>query len=133
MIEDVVRFVLTTDARVSSLVGSRVYPLTMPQNGTLPAIVFQRISTVGSYTLEGPTTPTAARIQLSLMSASFTQVRALAAAVWRALDAYSGQVGRDIVNFIEVVNFLDDFESDTGICRVVMDIRVQSNEGALES
>lgn len=130
MIEDVIRFVLTADARVSALVGPRVYPLVMPQNGTLPAIVFQRISTVGSYTLEGATTPTVARVQLSLMSLTFTQVRELAVAARRALDAYSGQLGSHIVNFIEVVNFLDDFEPDIGICRVVMDVRVHSNEGA---
>ncbi len=130
MIEDAVRFVLTSDAAVAALIDQRVYPLTMPQSGKLPAIVFQRISTVGSYTLEGPATPTAARVQLNLMSTSFTQVRQLAAAARKALDGYSGRFADYIVNFIEVVNFLDDFESDTGICRVVMDVRVHSNEGA---
>lgn len=132
MIEDAIRSVLLADASVAALLGlePRVYPLVMPQKGKLPAIVYQRISTVGAYHLEGRATPSTARVQLSLMSASFTEVRQLAAAARSALDAYSGIVGTYLVNFVEVLNMLDEFHSETGICRVVMDVRIQSNEGA---
>lgn len=44
---------LTSDPDVSKLVGTRVYPMILPENPNLPAITYQLISDVPQHTQEG--------------------------------------------------------------------------------
>lgn len=44
MIEAAIRAHLIADAGLTALVGSRVYPMQLPQRPTLPAVTYQRIS-----------------------------------------------------------------------------------------
>ena len=78
--------VLTGDAGVSALVGTRIYPEIMPQGVTYPAISYQRVSTVRTAMLSGVDDFTQVRIVVDCWDDSYSGVKALAAAVKSALD-----------------------------------------------
>jgi hypothetical protein len=51
-ITDMVNFVVS-DPTVSSLIGSRLYPLTLPQEPTFPAVTYLRVSRPHQHIMEG--------------------------------------------------------------------------------
>lgn len=131
MIEDAIRAVLLADPAVAALVGTRVSPLKLPQGGSLPAIVYQRVSTVPLLGLEAPGGPTRSRVQLSLWAATFDQARSLGVAVRDALQGWSGRVGVEDVRLVSMANWLDDYEAGPPErFRVIADFYVLSMEGA---
>jgi hypothetical protein len=49
-LENTLYVAVLADAGLSAIIGTRFYPIQFPQNPTLPAAVYQRISTVPYYT-----------------------------------------------------------------------------------
>lgn len=132
MIEDAIRAVLLADADVAALVSSRVWPVRLPQAGTLPAVVYQRISTTAEPpALEAPVGPTRSRVQVSCWAATFGQARQLGEAVLGALNGWSGTAGGERVELVRLANWLDDYEAETPEprFRVIADFYVFSMEG----
>jgi len=131
VIEDALRSVLLADAAVSALVGTRVAPMKLPQGGTLPAIVYQRISTIPRMGMESEVGPTRSRVQLSLWADTFQQVRALTTAVRAALQGWSGPAAGVDIKLVSLANWLDDYEpGPPERFRVIADFYVMSMEGA---
>lgn len=126
--ENAIATVLQADAAVTALVGTRIYPLKMPQNPTLPAIVHQRISTTPDMLAEGPGFAPM-RVQLSLWASSFDGARALAAAVVGVLHGYHGPIGIGGLRLARLLNLTDDYEPETKLFRVIADFRVSHTEG----
>jgi hypothetical protein len=118
--ETAVRAVLLADATVAALVGDRIYPKTLPQDVTLPAITYQRISTIGDLDLDGDQATAAVRVQLNLWSESYDGVCALARAVCGddetgtpgALLGYSGDTGQGVLQLVRLANLLDAEEPE---------------------
>ncbi len=129
--ESAVRAALLADATVAALVGTRIGPMKLPQKPTLPAIVYQRISTPGDPpALDGAKAAPKIRIQLSLWAESFDGARQLAAAVEERLDGYSGPNGDGTsLRLVWLANMSDDYEPETGLYRVIADYRVIHTEG----
>lgn len=113
---------LTAHAGVSALVGTRIYPLLMPQTPVLPAITYQRISaehiaSIGGHSgLENP------RIQIDIWALSYNTSKALAAQVRAALtesmDGFAALLLTD----------LDDYEPETRIYRCSLDFSLWAEE-----
>lgn len=123
--EGAVRSALLASAPVAALVGTRVYPIgSFPQSPTLPAIVYQRPSTVPDMLLDGQGF-VRIRMQLSLWATTFDGARTLADAVVTALDGYHGGELRQV----HLINLLDDYEPDTKLFRVIADFRVHHTQG----
>lgn len=131
MIEDAIRSVLLADADVAALVTARVWPMKLPQSATLPAVVYQRISTTGNgVAMEAPVGPTRARVQISAWATTFGQARQLGEAVLHALNGWSGTAGGVKVQLVRLVNWLDDYEpGPPERFRVIADFYVFSMEG----
>ena len=75
MIESTVYSTLSGASAVSSLVGSRIYPLVRPQGDALPAIVYQRISTVPVNSLDGDSGLDEVRIQIACVAPTYAQAK----------------------------------------------------------
>lgn len=110
----------------TTLVGSRVYPIKLPQQATFPAVRYIRISAIRDYTHSGRDCLPAARFQIDVFDDSYTGVRAAWDEVRKALDGYSG-VG---VEYITLDNETDDYEdrqgeAGQGLYRVIGDFVVQ--------
>ena len=123
--ESSLRAALLAAPAVSALVGTRVYPMLLPQNPTLPAIVFQRISAVPDHLLGEQGWRAPCRVQLSLWAATYDAMRTLTIAVEAALRGYSGSGLR----LVRLLNLTDDYEPETKLYRMIADFRVIPEEG----
>ena len=112
---------LSTNVGVSALVSTRIYPGTLPQNWTAPAISFQRISGVRLRRLSGPVGRATPRIQIDCWADSYSGAKALAEAVRSAMDGYAGLMGTTTVGSVVLETDIDFYEPDTNVYRVSMD------------
>src|SRR5690606_12612394 len=91
-VEILVRQRLLASPEVSALVGTRIFPVGgRPDKGpkaALPAITYQRVSNRWLTSHEGGLGASQPLVQLSCWAKTWSEVRALAAAVRRALDGW---------------------------------------------
>lgn len=106
---------------VTALVGTRVYPVTLPQTPVLPAISYQRVSNTEQ---NGTSTLRTTRYQVDCWAVSYSAVQGLAAAVKTALEEWTSGSS---VKMTEVINEIDDYEPDSGLYRVSIDMYCTTN------
>jgi len=135
-IESGLRDLLTGDAAVSALVGRRVFPAPAPQDTAWPFVTWQRISGLRDQTLDGPSGMALPVFQIDIWcdsreqlqgASSYMPARAIADAVRRLLDGYTGMIGGNRA----VVMLLDErdlSEDEPRITRVSMDFRIRHEE-----
>lgn len=97
MIEEALRAVLLADAGVAALVGTRVYPLVLPQAGTLPAITYQVVAGDADYVMEGASGLAFKRVQVDCWADTYSAAAGLRAAVTAALGGFAGSAGSPAV------------------------------------
>ena len=81
---------LTEDFAITEMVGDRIYPIIMPQNSVMPAIVYS--PTLGKYdtALQHDTGYTRQTIQLNCHDKTFKGARRLSRLVKSSLQDYKG-------------------------------------------
>ncbi len=119
---------LAADANVSALVGSRIYPLLLPQRCTLPAIAYQRISRMGVHAHTGPSGLARCRIQYTCVGRTYAEVKSVATAVRQALDGLRGDINGLQVSAVFVDSEQDEFAFATKAVAVRMDVIVWYQE-----
>lgn len=130
MIEVALRQVLLLDGPIAALVGDRIYPSPLPQNPTLPAISYQRVSRSSGLSLDGAAWPTRVRVQMDCWAATFDGVRELSDAVFRRLHGYAGNIASEQLQIVALeIERGDTYEPDTKLWRVSMDWTVVCKEG----
>ena len=117
MIETLVLGVLSADTGVQAIVGSRIYAMLRPQADPLPALVYQRVSTVPVVSLQGDSSLDQVRLQVSCYASTLLQAKQLAAATRRAINGASG------LKSITVME-IDDQDPETKHFRVVVDFNI---------
>ncbi len=123
-VETELRGALTGNGAVAALVGTRVYPVVLPQNPTLPAIVYQELRTGTVVASDGDTGLREGRWQLSLWGASYPAVKGLRDAVVGAVNGYAGGV----VQRVGIDAMRDDYDPETLWWRQVVEVVVHSFE-----
>lgn len=83
--EQQIGWILRNDSDVAALVSTRVYPITVPQDATRPAIAFQRISGPRTYSHSGPTVAFA-RFQITCEGSTYAEANEIAQAVRLAME-----------------------------------------------
>lgn len=81
---------LSNHAGVSGLVGSRIYPVKLPQDPTYPALTYFRVSGLRHSVMCNDTGIVEKRIQISSWADSYAGVNALAEQVRDAMQRTSG-------------------------------------------
>lgn len=112
---------LTGTSGVAALAGTRVYPLNLPQTPTLPAISYQRVSNTEQ---NGTSTLRTTRYQVDCWAESYSAVQSLASAVKGALEEWTSGPS---VKMTEVINEIDDYEPDSALYRVSIDVYCTTN------
>ena len=92
-LEEAVYSRLTGNVAVAAMVSTRVYPNKIPQEAALPAVAYQRISARRVKAHAAPTGLARVRVQVTCVSRSYSEVKALAAAVRTAMQGVMGSVG----------------------------------------
>jgi len=120
-VESEIVTLLAADGGVSALVVARIYPLILPQDPTLPAITYARVTTSRIYSSEGYSNLDNAMIQVDCWASTYAGAKALGTAVLSAMDGSS--------TFSAVlIDERDMFEDDVEIYRVSMDFSTWNTE-----
>ena len=90
--EDLRTFLLG-DPGLSGLVGTRVYPLRLPQQPALPAVTYAWVGGDRAHVLAGPAGVASPRLQFDCWAGTYLQAHAVFDALRRRLDGYRGLAG----------------------------------------
>ncbi len=138
-INDGLRAYLLAHAGIASIVGTRIYPLRLPQKTNITAghgaIVLTRISDIGGSHLRGPNALSRARIQVDSWALTYVEAVALGTLCRRRIDGFKGTWSGSgsppdslQVQAIFAEDARDIFEEDIlgGLCRQSTDYFVYS-------
>lgn len=89
MLEAALFALLTSFSGVTALCGTRVFPLLLPTNATLPAITWHVVSSVPKSTF-GTSGMIRTRVQFDCWGNEYTDALALRIALISALNGYTG-------------------------------------------
>lgn len=120
-IEEALFSILTNDSALSALIGTRVYPNIFPQGVTLPAISYQRISSVRLHSHSGASQLARPRFQLTCLSDSYTEAISVANALREALDGYGGVPAGVRVPVALIQNEFDTYAEENDLHTVRQD------------
>jgi len=117
MIEQDIVTALEADSTLSGIIGGRVYPLFRPQTDPLPALVYQRVSTVPTNSITGFSGLDAVRIQFSCYAKTLLEAKELAEALRAAMNA-------DAALRSTCVMEMDEQDPETRNFRTIVDFNV---------
>ena len=105
---------ISADSGVTALVSTRIYPTVLPQDKTLPALVYQRISGVEPGQIDGQGRALVqGRIQVTALASEFGACAAILDAAREALLYQYGSIGGvEVVSIIRDIDGADDFDPD---------------------
>ncbi len=119
-IEEELVDLLTGDAGIAGVVAARVYPVVLPQNPALPAIVYQEVRGLARAAADGDTGQRESRFLLSWWAMSFSAIKVGKGLMLGLLSGYSGG---NILR-IEVDGIRDDYDPETGRFRQLVELLV---------
>lgn len=120
-IEAVLYAKLIADSGLSALIGTRVYPNVIPQNATLPAIAYQRISTRQTVSHSGPSNLYRPRFQFTAVSTTYANVKAVAGALRDALNGLTDEATTPPLGVALMDNETDGFTDASDLYSVRQD------------
>lgn len=129
-IEEALYAEITEEATaVIALIGSRLYPKTLPQNPTTPAIAYQKISNRDTLLQRETSQIDRARLQFSCYGATYDAAKRLAQTLRAFLTpATVGYYPRTVqgvpVFYIQFLNEIDGYGDETEVYRVIVDFEV---------
>jgi hypothetical protein len=120
MIEATIYSTLTNDSAVAAIVSARVYPVTLPQEATLPAITYSIVGGPRDIGLGGASGTGRARVRIDCWATEYLAVKSLLIAARAALDALSGAVA--------AMGEVDFYEDEDGVYRKTIDYYIHRAE-----
>lgn len=128
------RAYLLADPAVTAIIGTRLYPVQLPQGIQAASVIYNRISEIESYHNRAPSALMATRFQFDSVSQNVDEATLLADAVKERLGGFVGAVEYappdGVVNF-EGIFFgdgRDDYDGELGFYRVSRDYLVWYKE-----
>lgn len=111
MIDDALRTHILGDATISGLIGTRLYPQMAPHDVTRPFMVYERTATDRLRSHDGPSGLSEAVFAYNLFDTRFSGVKALADALRKRLDGFTGTVSGVDIRAVFVEDESDVFEA----------------------
>ena len=121
---------LSGTAGVSALVGTRVYPKVMPQQPTMPALVYQMIDNNRTQVHRGQTTGAKARVQVTCWGSTTASCEAVSEQVRLAMIGAVGSVASVTIDGVVCEQETEGYEPDTQRHFIAMDFFVWHREAA---
>lgn len=112
--EAAVRNRLVTTTAVSTIVGSKVYPVLAPADAALPFITWRRMSVQRQQSLQGPIGVPTVMLSVDLFAETYEAARELADAVRLSLDGWGGTFQNTVVSNVSLENESDGFATLAG-------------------
>ena len=127
-IDEALYALITGDETCAAQLGTRVYPLMIPQNAALPAVCYQTITTQRKNHLRGPSHTPSPRIQITIKAASYDNAVVVGNLIRSLLEGYSGTASGVTIAGVMLENEYDGFNLDTKSYTVRQDYRFQYYE-----
>ena len=128
-LNEAIRARLLAVTAVTDLVGTRVYPLLLPQDPTYPAIRYQQITGTRESAMGSDVGLVEATEQVDSYDSTYAGARVLAEAVRAALQRFRGTVAGVVISDVFVLEGpLDLYEEAVKIYRVQQDFTVWHRE-----
>lgn len=89
------RHYLLADGGIAGIVGTRVFPIKLPQGEIRPSIVYTRISDAGDHHMGGASGLGRPRIQVDSWAQTYDVAAALADSVKERIDGFRGSIQWD--------------------------------------
>lgn len=115
--------IITESASFTAISGTRFYPVLLPEDATLPAATYQRITTTRDYTTTGPVALNRVRMQVDCWARTYSEVKQLQVALLAVLDDRNTYAGTDI-DSITLITATDGYEHEARLFRVSIDFYV---------
>jgi hypothetical protein len=125
MIARVLVAYLQSHANLTALVSSRIYPLSLPQEPTLPAITYRLVSDKPEIDHDGESGYALSRYQFDVYAATFIQADDCARVLSEALSIWH-QVNSNYAAFAE--NRQNDFDPELSQYRVTLDFMIERED-----
>ena len=103
-IETAINALITGDENVSAIIGTRLYPVYLPQGVLLPAIVYEQIDETDDLTLEGAAGLPDGRFKFTVYAAMHASCLDLTAALKLLLSDYSGVSADVTIEHVRILN-----------------------------
>ena len=108
-----IRDKLVNTTAITDICSTRIYPSYLPQNPTLPAIVFKLIDDkVPSDTLEGTGSLFRAVMEFNVFASTYSAAKNLSEEIRLAIQGYSGTNLSVNIKGVHFENEFDDFEEE---------------------
>ena len=107
---------LKSDVTLTALIGTRIYPLTAPQNVVKPYATYRVIGNKGNQCLQGGVYQKDKRFQIDCWSLTYSNVKAIEEAVIKRLEGFKG---------FNSLFTMDDYEPDTLLYRQLIDFKLK--------
>lgn len=120
MLADLRSYVLA-DPAVATIVSGRMFPVQLPQNVRYPCLSYSQVSAVRDYSLCGATLRVWPRITINSWAENYGDAVALADAVRRAINSFSGTMGSGPgtqIDSVKLDNEIDFDEPQAGLVGV---------------
>lgn len=127
MLEEGIRLRLATFSETQTLSGDNVFPLVLPPEQPMPALVYQMVSVSPVLGVSGQNPLTKRRLQVDCYDKTYGGSKLLERAVNHALINFQGPLGDSDATFVDSIytnNAVDLFESDVNLFRVMLDFDV---------
>ena len=128
MIEEGLVTFLLADTGLTLLIGNRLHDDVLPQSPTVPAVVWQRISTPREYSHSGSSHLAMPRFQFACWAKTRLEAIQLANTLRAALEAHNGAMGAETVYAAYSENELAGYDAETGLRREIVDYRIDHKE-----
>ena len=112
--EAVLRSALIGTPAVSSLIGTKVYPVIAPATATLPFVTWRRVAVRRQQTLSAPMGMPVTSVEFSIFGATYEQARDVADEMRSVLDGYGGTANNTEVKQTSLEQESDDFVTLAG-------------------
>jgi hypothetical protein len=115
---------LSTYSGLTNLISTRLYPDRLPEEPTLPAVVYLRVSGRRLAVQVGPGTGPAVRMQYTVFATTRASARAIADQIIAALDGYKGIMGTGgaDVTVLEIAGEMDQHDPETDEYQTMLDV-----------
>lgn len=119
---------LTGTTAITDLVSTRVYPIQLPQDPTIPAIVYQRVDTPRTHAYTGPTGLARPRFQFDCIGTSYSQAKTLGNTLRQTLDGLRDTISGVWIQGVMSLNEVDFFDPAVDMYRISIDFMILYEE-----
>lgn len=127
MLEEGIKARLSAFEEVSDIVADNIFPMVLPTENSIPALVYQGISVQPVLGISGQNALQKKRLQVDCYGKTYAEVKLLERAVMHCLVNFQGTLEDSDSTYVDAIylnNTVDLYESEAQLYRVSIDFDV---------